>query len=185
MAINQLDLPYNTVYKMSSPMPFWDSQNIEKISYSNQIKKESFSKFVESRSLYLNKLRSLGDNWISGTSLQPSDASINLAIDFLRNANKWYKDKDELDKIGNRNIIPNVPKIIMSPTPSGGIGIEIKFSFSLKMYISIINEDVYCEIENDGFFMEYPMSGKNLFSSFLNIFNNYERGYYSGWRNFI
>src|SRR5262249_17430871 len=78
-----------------------------------QNRKLTFSAFINSRNQYLNRLTTLGDNWISGSSKQPTAKSIGLSKDLLNNLGYWYSD------LGHKDFI--YPKVIMSPTPAGGI----------------------------------------------------------------
>ena len=54
-----------------------ESQLLDKIIF------EQFSDFVGNRLTYLDNLKTLGDNWISGNSKQPDDQVINLAKSVL------------------------------------------------------------------------------------------------------
>jgi hypothetical protein len=149
---------------------------------SEQTKKKVFANFIESRIQYLNNLRNLGDNWSSGKSLQPTSESINNGISLLRNLMFWF----------NNSIDPFLisPKIVIGPSPNGGIGIMIAFSEVLKMYVSILNSEFNCEIETHGLFEDFNLDTNNMLSTFtylnnLNSFNNHERRYYTQRRNIV
>lgn len=172
---------YNKEYTLEnqSTYSYFNFDNTFQVLLNKSIesKKIGFCQFVNSRNIYLDKLRTIGDNWISGTSNQPTSLSIDLAISFLENLNLLYEKE-----LANKFI---APKIIMGPTPMGGVGMEIEIYPSLKMYLTILNEDFICEIENDGFFMEQKVDKTSALATLMNLYTQYERGYYSERRNFV
>jgi|GEM_PF-6855844 len=132
--------------------------------------KNAFSSFISSRTRYLTRLNKLGDNWISGNSKQPTLPSIDLAKDILNNISYWY------EKEGYKQFV--YPKIIMSPTPAGGIAMEIE-GLSSCAYITISDDQINCEIEHDGLFVERNTDKNSMGEILTTLYNSNERGYYS------
>lgn len=127
-------------------------------------RKHQFKSFIESRNAYLDSLHRLGDNWISGLSKQPTEGSIKLSKDIINNFGNWYTTK------GYANYV--YPKIIMSPTPSGGIAFEVELFPKSTAYFSILNNDIHFEIEKDGYFQEINVDGKNFNDQLLLLYQD-------------
>ena len=134
-------------------------------------RKNSFCTFINSRNRYLTGLNKLGDNWISGNSKQPTLQSTELAKSLLSNIGIWYETK------GFNTFI--YPKILMSPTPSGGIAMEIELFSKLRAYITILDDKINLEIERDGLFVEQEADKNNMSEILLTLYNTHERRYYS------
>jgi hypothetical protein len=166
-------------YSFSAIMPIETQQQTAEISIfnlqqepnaiieQNKInRRNSFNSFISSRTRYLNGLSKLGDNWISGMSKQPSMESIDLAKDVLNNIVVWY------GVIGyEKNIFP---KIIMSPTPAGGIAMEIEVRPSTRAYITILNDNTNFELETNGLFVEQEANKENISEKLLTLYNSNE-----------
>jgi hypothetical protein len=171
----------NTPYQIECALPavqqsqsglsiFSLQQPIETFIEQNQVSRcLTFAAFVNSRNQYLTRLRSLGDNWISGTSKQPTDQSINHSKNLLINLENWYSN------IGHKSFI--YPKVIMSPTPAGGIAIEIEVFPELRAFINILNDKVEYEVETNGHFVEFAADKDNIASRLLTLYNTKENGY--------
>lgn len=175
--------PYSFEYNIPYSTPnFWITNQVNYSQESEQTKKRSFAIFIERRIQYLDNLRNLGDNWSSGKSLQPTQDSINNSIILLRNLILWFNNSTDPFLIS--------PKLVIGPSPNGGIGLMIAFSETLKMYLSILNFNFNCEIETHGFFEDFDLNPNNILSTLtylsnLKSYNNHERRYYSQRRNII
>lgn len=77
----------------------------------------AFIELVRSRKQYLGSLRSLGDNWVSGSQAQsPADVAISGAMEFL----------DLLcGAVYSKRL--SEPRMIMSPAPDGSVGIQLNY----------------------------------------------------------
>lgn len=111
--------------------------------------KLAFSELVSTRTKYLNELPSLGENWISGGALPPSEEICDACVKYLN-----YFEKN----LFSRNAIPNIPKVVMGPIPSGGVGVEFH-SENKNVYVSFYNDkQVDVSIEENDNFIEHEVS---------------------------
>jgi len=111
--------------------------------------KVKFSELLENRKKYLTSLKNIGDDWISGGSLAPSEDICTACEKFL------YAFKHNLF---SRYAIPQIPKLIMGPIPTGGVGIELHLS-EKNIYLHFHNNNHIIEvsIESNGVFDEYEI----------------------------
>src|SRR5690606_7765052 len=101
-------------------------------------------RFYNSRISYLESLKNLGDDWISGDSIGPSEVALKKASGVLRNIVKFYSRRKKV-----------IPKILFSPIPSGGMSIEIHFKDCSYILIKIDNDgQIEIEGEIDGKYIE-------------------------------
>jgi len=100
----------------------------------------SFYQLVVSRKKYLDMLPSLGENWISGNSSLPSRAVIEKSKKLLDAFNSYLVWKKQ------QGTQIDVPKLVMGPIPTGGIGVEFHVNSENALYVSIYNNDMV-EIE--------------------------------------
>ena len=148
-------------------------------SYFNQITgidicKNNFNTFIKSRIGYLDALRKLGDNWISGESKQPTEESLKTSKSILNNLNWWYLSD------GCHSYIH--PQIIMSPTPIGGIAMEIIVSKNVKALITVLDSNIDLEVENNGYYSEQDTDSNNINVSLTGLYTNAYRGQsYTRW----
>jgi hypothetical protein len=99
-----------------------------------------FDQLVAFRKEYLDMLPSLGENWISGNSFLPSQKVIKKSKRLLDEFNSYLvQKKQQWAQI-------DVPKLVMGPIPSGGIGIEFHVNSENALYVSFFNDDTV-EIE--------------------------------------
>lgn len=125
--------------------------------------REKYKSLVNSRKSYLQNLSDLGADWISPTSISPNQETINIASKILE------QSKDIL----NRNRHLTVPKLILGPIPTGGIGIEFVKNNN-KMYLNIHHNNlVELDIENDGFFTEYEENHKDIYYLYKKLFKEF------------
>ena len=95
----------------------------------------SFYQLVVSRKKYLDTLPSLGENWISGNSTPPSRVVIEKSKMLLDAFNSYLIQKKQ------QGIQIDVPKLVMGPIPTGGIGVEFHANSENALYVSIYNND--------------------------------------------
>ena len=157
--------------EMAHTMP--NAGYLSGISYFNvlsgsEICKNSFSAFITSRLKYLEGLKSLGDNWISGNSKQPTEESLKTSKSILSNLNWWY-----LTEGCNKYVHP---QITMSPTPGGGIAMEITISKSVKALITVLDNNVDLEVENNGYYIEEVTDSNAINVSLSTLYTNAYRG---------
>ncbi len=133
---------------------------------------EGFMHLVRRRLDYLESLRELGDNWISGESKQPNDATIDAAIDLLVHFATWYGRKNA----GKLLHLP--PKLVMGPIPSGGISIEWVLDDHTRLFLSLLDgHNPELEVEARGSFQDLPIDISRLPSQFISYFKSYSPGY--------
>jgi hypothetical protein len=118
------------------------------------IELDGFNQLVAVRKEYLDMLPSLSENWISGNSSLPSreviEKSKNL-LDEFNNYLVWKKrQRTQID----------VPKLVMGPIPTGGIGIEFHVNSKNALYISIHNNNtVEIELKSFDFYSAIEPTG--------------------------
>ncbi|MFQ1931017.1 Panacea domain-containing protein [Aeromonas veronii] len=111
--------------------------------------KLAFSSLISARIEYLSELPSLGEDWISGRAFPPSEEICKVCAKYL-----CYFEKN----LFSRHAIPNIPKVVMGPIPSGGVGIEFH-SENKNVYVSFYNDrQVDVSIEQNDNFTEHEVS---------------------------
>lgn len=124
-------------------------------------RKVEFSKLLDNRKSYLSGLNDIGDGWISGGSIAPTKeiciACKKFLHEFERNLFAKYAS-------------PAIPKLLLGPIPTGGVGVELHFE-KTNIYIHFHNnEQLEVSIEANNNFDEYEISlhefgeGVSLFS---------------------
>lgn len=104
-----------------------------------------FCQQIESRVAYLNNLPSIGDNWISGGANAPSSEVCSAAARFLKHYQRH---------MFANNARPEIPKLIMGPIPSGGVGLELETSVR-TVYVNFYNDkNIEIDIDTNGEFAE-------------------------------
>ncbi|MEO6903531.1 MAG: hypothetical protein ABI315_10275 [Bacteroidia bacterium] len=125
-----------------------------------------FSDFINTRINYLESLRGLGDNWISGQSKQPSVEAIELSKSLLKKLRNWIS--------GENCAFTVPPKVIMGPIPSGGISIELNFTENLSFSINIFdNSCIELEKQEDGFYSETKVDEETILDEIISRSNAY------------
>jgi uncharacterized phage-associated protein len=111
--------------------------------------KIEFSRLISKRKDYLMSLSDIGNDWISGHSIEPSEEICKECISFLDTFEK---------KLFTSQAIPTIPKLLLGPIPSGGVGIEFHFE-NKGLYLHYHNNlQVEVSIEDDGSFDDYDVS---------------------------
>ena len=134
------------------------SDPVEYISIAKR--KVEFSNLLEKRKSYLTTLPNIGDNWISGRGLAPA-ANVCLACKHFLGA----FERNYYSKYAN----PHIPKVIMGPIPTGGVGIEIQLR-SKNLFLDFHNsQQLEISIETAGKFEEYELT-QSVFSEDIGTF---------------
>ena len=92
-----------------------------------------FNQLVAIRKEYLVMLTSLDENWISGKSSLPSHEVIKKSKNLLDDFNNYLVRKKK------QKIQIDIPRIVIGPIPTGGIGVEFHINSENALYISIHN----------------------------------------------
>jgi hypothetical protein len=136
-----------------------------------------FNQLVAVRKEYLDMLPSLGENWISGNPSLPSRKVIEKSKKLLDDFNNYLIWKKQ------QRAQIDIPKLIMGPIPTGGIGIEFHVNSKNALYISIHNNStVEIELKSFDFYSAIEPSDPNR-----RIITDYElltsTNRNSGWGN--
>ncbi|CAJ1835758.1 hypothetical protein HLBENOHH_01965 [Aeromonas dhakensis] len=127
----------------------------------HQNKRMEFKSLIQSRRAYLISLQNLGDNWLSSPSKSPSKKSTKLASDILSLARNLV----------NQRVDSSIPKLVMGPIPSGGVGIEFDFNNLKRLFVNIYDDNlVEFDIEDSGFFTDEDSSFDYALSTFNKIY---------------
>lgn len=141
---------------------------------------QSFKAFIANRMDYIEGLKYLGKNWISGQSFPPNETSIAIGKEILEYLEQWYINETMFLNV-------SIPSVIMGPIPSGGLSIEISPQQDRKLYINIYNNGkIEIELDNQGYFSEMESTEENYKSKIAEFLS--ESGVWdghSGWGNFI
>ena len=107
--------------------------------------KVAFAKMIENRQEYLANLPAIGNDWLSGNASSPSNEVCRYSKQFLSKLQK---------NLFSNHARPFLPKILMGPIPTGGVGIEIFFE-DKNLYLHFHNsKTVEVSIENNDLFDE-------------------------------
>jgi len=104
------------------------------------VKLAGFNQLVAVRKEYLVMLPSLDENWISGKSSLPSHEVIEKSKNLLDDFNNYLVRKKK------QGIQIDIPRLVIGPIPTGGIGVEFHVNSVNALYISIHNDSTV-EIE--------------------------------------
>lgn len=118
--------------------------------------KVEFLRLLEKRKLYLNTLPSIGDDWISGKSVAPTVSVCNACAQFFETFAR---------SIFSRFSAPFIPKLLLGPIPSGGVGAEFHLR-EKNLYVHFHNTaKVEVTVERKGEFDEYELSQDQFLES--------------------
>lgn len=119
---------------------------------------EAFTFLIQKRRDYVEGLRLLDDDWISGDSQKPSSEVLNRAQIVLLEFHGWLA----------RNRSYPIPKLVMSPIPSGGFAFEISPGKEGVLYFSLYNDGATeLEMAVGGHFSEIDLSGTDFMFSLI------------------
>lgn len=165
---NECVMPY-LIGNSESAFYYIDNSNSTIENKEREFRKNSFISLITNRQHYLENLKKIGDNWISGNSKQPTEESIEVSKNILNDLRNWYMMR------GYNEFV--YPKVIMSPTPSGGISIQIEMYPSKTAYFNIMNNDLEFEAEIDGYYSERDIKPENINESLNALYAGYGNKY--------
>lgn len=114
---------------------------------------QNFASLVSSRFSYLGGLQNLESDWVSGGAVKPSPSAI-------------FRSKALLFSIGKKVMseeISLIPRLVMGPTPSGGIIVELHADDDNAINVTITNDDrVELEVLYGGCYFEVNISESEL-----------------------
>jgi len=126
-----------------------------------------FCNTIEKRNDYLDELKDLSSEWISGRSEVPSEGSIALTKSLLCTFKNWLLASSRATRI------KNVPKIVMGPIPTGGLAIEFHSNETNALFVSIYNnKQTEIEIKKDDYFRSLDISLQQLDSSVIDKYDS-------------
>lgn len=111
--------------------------------------KVEFSKLLTNRIQYLSSLHEVGSDWISGRSVAPTEDICVACSQFIKTFER---------SLFSTHATPKIPKILMGPIPTGGVGIELYLE-NKNLYLHFHNNEmVEVSIESNEKFDEYDIS---------------------------
>jgi uncharacterized phage-associated protein len=111
--------------------------------------KLAFHELVVQRKTYLGGLPQLGNDWISGKSEAPSVQVCETSKQFIAGLERF---------IFASSAKPEIPKMILGPIPSGGVGLEFRNS-RVGLYVHMHNSGmVEVDVERDGHYESAEIS---------------------------
>jgi len=136
-----------------------------------------FNQLVAVRKEYLDILPSLDENWISGKSSLPSHEVIEKSKYLLDDFNNYLVRKKK------QEIKIDIPRLVIGPIPTGGIGVEFHVNSENALYISIHNNNtVEIELKYFDFYSTIEPSDLNRgITADYELLTGTNRN--SGWRN--
>lgn len=122
--------------------------------------KVEFSRLIAKRQEYLSSLDQIGDDWISGGAIAPTKEICIACKKFLHTFERYLFAK---------HAAPYIPKLLLGPIPTGGIGIELYLKHK-NIYLHFHNKSlVEVSIEVTDSFDEYDISLED-FSEEIGVF---------------
>lgn len=122
--------------------------------------KVEFSRLIQKRKIYLSSLDGIGDDWISGGAVAPTKEICIACRKFLHTF-----ERDLFAKYA----APKIPKLLLGPIPTGGVGIELHLE-DKNLYLHFHNNDqVEVSLEANDKFDEYDIS-LDEFSEEIGVF---------------
>jgi len=169
--MSHIDAPWATHYVKNQNNVLTDTilkdyfSNFETISdyeeYSE--KKLKYASLISDRKSYLNGLIDLGDDWISPESFAPNETSIFIASLILSKSSEIINQ-----------YVKKIPKLIIGPIPSGGVGIEFISPLNNKFFVNIYNNKyIEIDIENNEHFTEYELNNKEIKEKFEELYKEF------------
>ena len=114
---------------------------------------QNFASLVSNRFNYLEGLRDLEPDWVSGGAVKPSSSAIILSQALLLYIRKKVVSEE----------LSLIPRIIMGPIPSGGMIVELHADDDNAINVTIANDDrVELEVQYGGRYFEVNLSENEL-----------------------
>jgi len=143
---NHLALDGSPTYSFNKRVDYFNSESVKYFHL------QQFNILIENRLTYVDSLKELPEDWISGHSIAPNEKVITKGRDFL----KEFKKRMPYLYLGCR-----IPKILMGPIPDGGISFTFIVDEDNKLFFRILNEKIIeVDIEHKG---EYTLKEFNNF----------------------
>lgn len=122
--------------------------------------KFQFHELVLSRLQYLRNLPKIGDAWISGQAVAPTERASEVAVGFLSGLER---------QLFTNHAKPVFPKLVMGPIPTGGVSLE--FVLSDSTYLNFHNSEmVEVAFEKNGHFEEYEIPLGQFEENFAEVY---------------
>lgn len=125
-----------------------------------------FNDFINTRIDYLDRLKTLGNNWISGKSNEPPAHTIEFSKNLLKKIRTWFSSE--------KCSMSVPPKILMSPIPRGGISLEIYFYEKVSFLVRILENSIELEKEENGYYSEIKVTEDTVFDEITGGFNTHD-----------
>lgn len=127
---------------------------------------------------YLDSLKSLEDNWISGKAQSPTHSVIEIGKHILSEFN-LYVERNFINKLPSYKSeigeytqfpstdvytrYPKIPKVIMGPISTGGICLEFHADKSTALFVTIRNnaEKMDLEVKIKDYYSDFTLPNKN------------------------
>ena len=125
--------------------------------------KLKYISLISDRKSYLNGLIDLGEDWISSESYPPNETSIFIASFILSKSSQMIN-----------KYVKKIPKLVIGPIPSGGIGIEFISALNNKFFVNIYNNNyIEIDIENNEYFTEYELNNTEIKEKFEELYKEF------------
>lgn len=168
----------------------------EKNWYTQEAK--NFSDLIDRRLEYTDSLKDLPDIWISGNSVKPDTNAIEQTKNVLKSVRDFivqnyslYNQYDNFSfdvkrtETSNFPVIPieffstplPIPKLVMSPIPTGGINMEFHIPNNNCIYITIPNKNkkVTIEKQSDNYFSDVDLDSLDTPGALIDEYSTLSR----------
>ena len=127
---------------------------------------DTFVDIIDKRLEYIDSLSELSPGWITGTAEIPTTE----VTDKVKSILKAFRNHAIM------GMLRNVPRLVIGPVPSGGIGIEFHVTSDTALYITLFN-DKTVEIEKkiDNFFVDINTDFACLDLKVINFYDDITR----------
>jgi len=141
---DHLALDGSPTYSFNTRVDYFNSEPVKYLHL------QQFNTLIENRLTYVDSLKELPEDWISGHSTIPNEKVITKGKNFLRK----FKERMPYLYLDFR-----IPKILMGPIPDGGISFTFIVDEDNKLFFRILNEEIIeVDIEHQG---EYTLKEFN------------------------
>lgn len=128
----------------------------------NEKRINNFLLLIQKRIKYINSLKNIPEDWISGKSKKPTDNVIELSTVLLDTLFLIINDTDT-----------QIPELVLGPIPSGGISINIIFDNQDRISVSFFNENLSeIDYSKSGNYFCLDIEKENTVSKFEGILRN-------------
>lgn len=122
---------------------------------------KGFASVLKQRAIYLDSLESLEAGWISGMGEVPSKDVISSSKALLLFFENHVR----------KNVLSVIPRLVIGPSPRGGIGIEFHAEQDSAIFVTLSNDgSVEVDTKYHGYYSSYETSsegiGTNVFAQY-------------------